>query len=171
MATTTRRATSGGRTKAKRASTTRASTTRASTKRITAKRAAATRATKDPAGGLTAAGRARFARTEGSHLRPGVRGAADTPEKMRRKGSFLRRHFANPSGPMRDEHGQPTRLALSAHAWGEPVPKHRADARTLARKGAELLERYAATKQAKTAKRAGAKRAPAKRATAARTRS
>jgi len=28
--------------------------------------------TKDPAGGLTAAGRAKFARDEGAHLKPGV---------------------------------------------------------------------------------------------------
>ena len=86
-----------------------------------------------------------FARKEGSHLRPGVRGAADTPEKMRRKGSFLRRHFANPRGPM-ERDGKATRLALSAHAWGEPVPKTMADARELAAKGKKLLERYQKTK-------------------------
>lgn len=103
---------------------------------------------KDPKGGLTAAGRKRFAEVEGAHLRPGVRGAADTPDKMRRKGSFLQRHFANPRGPMVDEHGAPTRLALSAHAWGEPVPKTMAAAKKLAAKGAKLLERYAKAKEA-----------------------
>ena len=71
---------------------------------------------KDPQGGLTAKGREFFARTEGAHLRPGVQGLADTPEKMVRKGSFLRRHFAHPRGPMKDEKGEPTRLALSAQA-------------------------------------------------------
>ena len=100
------------------------------------------RATKDPKGGLTAAGRKKFAQTEGSHLRPGVTGAADTPEKLKRKGSFLRRHFANPRGPMTDADGKPTRLALSAHAWGEPVPKTAAAAKRLAAKGAKLLEQY-----------------------------
>ncbi len=44
---------------------------------------------------------------------------------------------------MRDAEGNPTRLALSAHAWGEPVPKTMADAKKLAAKGARLLERYA----------------------------
>lgn len=102
---------------------------------------------KDPAGGLTAAGRAYFKKTEGAHLKPGVTGAADTPEKMRRKGSFLRRHFAHPRGPMVDEKGKPTRLALSAHAWGEPVPKTMAAAKKLAAKGAKLLERYQKAKR------------------------
>ena len=73
--------------------------------------------------GLTAAGREHFKETEGANLKPGVKGAADTPEKMKRKGSFLRSHFANPNpGPMKDEKGKPTRRALSAQAWGEPVP-------------------------------------------------
>ena len=97
---------------------------------------------RDPKGGLTAAGRAHFNRTEGSNLKPGVKGRADTPEKMRRKGSFLTRFFTNPSGPMKDEKGRPTRLALSAAAWGEPVPQNADDARELASKGKRMLERY-----------------------------
>src|ERR1700759_2369749 len=100
---------------------------------------------KDPKGGLTAAGRKAFARKEGSHLRPGVKGPADTPEKMKRKGSFLTRHFTHPRGPMMKD-GQPTRLALSAHAWGEPVPKTMAAAARLAAKGRRLLDRYQQTK-------------------------
>ena len=44
---------------------------------------------KDPKGGLTPAGRKYFKETEGANLKPGVKGPADTPEKMRRKGSFL----------------------------------------------------------------------------------
>jgi hypothetical protein len=102
---------------------------------------------KDPKGGLTAAGRAYFNRTEGSNLKPGVKGAADTPEKMRRKGSFLTRFFTNPSGPMVDEKGRATRLALSAAAWGERVPKNAEDAAKLAAKGKRLLERYQNTKK------------------------
>jgi DNA-binding ferritin-like protein len=102
---------------------------------------------KDPKGGLTAAGRAHFKQTEGANLKPGVRGAADTPEKMRRKGSFLTRFFTNPSGPMKDEKGRPTRLALSASAWGEPVPQNAQDAAELAAKGRRLLERYQNTKE------------------------
>ena len=102
---------------------------------------------KDPKGGLTAAGRRHFKQTEGANLKPGVKGAADTPEKMRRKGSFLTRFFTNPSGPMKDEKGRPTRLALSAAAWGEPVPQNAQDASQLAAKGRRLLERYANVKK------------------------
>ena len=102
---------------------------------------------KDPDGGLTAAGRAHFKRTEGANLKPGVKGAADTPTKMRRKGSFLTRFFTNPRGPMKDSKGRPTRLALSASAWGEPVPQDRSDALKLAAKGRRLLERYENTKK------------------------
>ena len=106
---------------------------------------------RDPKGGLTAAGRAHFNRTEGSNLKPGVKGRADTPEKMRRKGSFLTRFFTNPSGPMKDEKGRPTRLALSASAWGEPVPQDASDAAALAAKGRRMLERYENTKKKKDA--------------------
>jgi DNA-binding ferritin-like protein len=102
---------------------------------------------KDPRGGLTAAGRAHFKQTEGANLKPGVKGPANTPEKMRRKGSFLTRFFTNPSGPMKDSKGRPTRLALSARAWGEPVPQNAEDAAALAAKGRRLLERYANTKK------------------------
>lgn len=104
---------------------------------------------KDPKGGLTAAGRAHFKRTEGANLKPGVKGAADTPEKMRRKGSFLTRFFTNPSGPMKKPNGKPTRLALSAAAWGEPVPQDMADAAKLAAKGRRLLKRYENSKKKK----------------------
>lgn len=100
---------------------------------------------KDPKGGLTAAGRAHFKRTEGANLKPGVKGAADTPEKMRRKGSFLTRFYTNPSGPMTDDDGEPTRLAKAAQAWGEPVPKTRSSAARLAAKGRTLLEKYKVT--------------------------
>lgn len=110
---------------------------------------AAKKRLRDPKGGLTAAGRAHFKRTEGANLKPGVKGAADTPEKMRRKGSFLTRFFTNPSGPMKDEKGRPTRLALSAAAWGEPVPSDAEAAARLAAKGRRLLERYENTKKKK----------------------
>jgi hypothetical protein len=102
---------------------------------------------KDPKGGLTAAGRRHFKQTEGANLKPGVKGPADTPEKMRRKGSFLTRFFTNPSGPMKKPNGDPTRLALSAAAWGEPVPQNMQDAAALAAKGRRLLERYENTKK------------------------
>ena len=96
------------------------------------------KAGKDPKGGLTAEGRRVYNEATGGHLRPGVKGAADTPEKKMRKGSFLTRHFTTPPGPVVKD-GKPTRQALQAAAWGEPVPKTEADERKLAAKGRQLL--------------------------------
>ena len=101
---------------------------------------------RDPSGGLTAAGREFFRKTEGAHLKPGVKGPVDTPEKMKRKGSFLTRHFTHPRGPMVKD-GKPTRLALSAQAWGEPIPKTELAAHKLAAKGRALLKRYHASQE------------------------
>jgi hypothetical protein len=101
---------------------------------------------KDPKGGLTSAGRAHYKRKEGANLKPGVTGRADTPEKKRRKGSFLTRFYTNPSGPMQKPNGEPSRLALAANAWGEPVPKNRSDAARLAAKGRRLLSSYEKSK-------------------------
>jgi hypothetical protein len=110
------------------------------------------KAGRNPRGGLTAKGRAYFNQTEGSHLKAGVTGPADTPEKMHRKGSFLVRFFAHPRGPMLNAKGEPTRLALSAHAWGEPIPKTMSAAHKLAAKGHTLLAKYHAA-QEKAAKK------------------
>ena len=97
----------------------------------------------NPKGGLTAAGRAKFKREEGADLKPGVKGPADTPEKMRRKGSFLARFYGRDElPPLTKPNGEPTRYALAAHAWGEPVPTTTAAVRKLAAKGRRLLERY-----------------------------
>lgn len=101
--------------------------------------------TRDPKGGLTAAGRAAFARSEGAHLKPGVtKPESDmTLDEMRRKGSWAARFYGRAElPPLVDAQGRPTRFALSAHAWGEPVPKTEAAARRIAEKGRRLLERY-----------------------------
>jgi hypothetical protein len=124
-----------------------------STRNKTAKKSAAKRRSsstasrreKDPRGGLTAAGRKRFAETQGAHLKPGVRKNVSemTPTEMRRKGSWAVRFYGRkPLPPLIDKNGRPTRLALSAHAWGEPVPRTSAAARKIADKGKRLLERY-----------------------------
>lgn len=100
---------------------------------------------KDPRGGLTAAGRSAYARKEGAHLKPGVKKKASemTPTEMRRKGSWAVRFYGRKKlPPLVDEHGKPTRHALSAHAWGEPVPRTVAAARRIAAKGERLLKRY-----------------------------
>lgn len=102
---------------------------------------------RDPEGGLTAAGRKYFAEKEGAHLRPGVQGEPKTPEEARRKGSFLKRFYGRKQpSPLTDEHGEPTRYAKAAHAWGEKVPKTDADVQRLARKGDRLLEQAKASK-------------------------
>ena len=100
---------------------------------------------KDPKGGLTAAGRKFYNEQTGANLKPGVKGAADTPEKKKRKGSFLTRHFTTPPGPVVKD-GKPTRQALQAAAWGEPVPKSVGDEKKLAAKGRKLLSESKAAK-------------------------
>ena len=105
---------------------------------------------KDPRGGLTAAGRKAFAKKDGSHLKPGVtkKTSEMTPAEMRRKGSWAVRFYGRSKlPPLLDRHGQPTRYALSAHAWGEPVPKTAAAARRIAAKGERLLARYGRAKR------------------------
>jgi hypothetical protein len=98
---------------------------------------------KDPEGGLTEAGRRKFeASGESKNLKPGVKESSPTGEKARRKGSFLTRFYTNPSGPLVNDKGEPTRLALAANAWGEPVPRTAASAARLAAKGRNLLAKY-----------------------------
>ncbi|HEU4524642.1 MAG TPA: DUF6321 domain-containing protein [Gemmatimonadales bacterium] len=115
---------------------------------MTARRTARSRkkATQDPRGGLTAAGRTRLRRTEGAHLRPGVkkqRQSEMTPAEMRRKGSWAVRFYGRKKlPPLVTANGKPTRFALTAAAWGEPVPKTVAAARRIAAKGKRLLEAY-----------------------------
>ena len=93
---------------------------------------------KDPKGGLTAEGRRIYNEATGGHLKPGVKGTPKNAEEKMRKGSFLTRHFTTPPGPVVKD-GKPTRQALQAAAWGEPVPKTEADEKKLAAKGRKLL--------------------------------
>ncbi|MBC7727124.1 MAG: hypothetical protein H7242_05840 [Microbacteriaceae bacterium] len=109
-------------------------------------------ATKNPAGGLTAAGRDEFARTEGASLKPGVTKTDSemSPDEMRRKGSWAARFYGRAKlPPLVKPNGEPTRFALSAHAWGEKVPTTEAEARKIAEKGRKLLERYREAKARK----------------------
>ncbi len=109
------------------------------------KKKASRKAEKDPKGGLTAAGRKTFAKKQGAHLRPGVTKKVSemTLTEMRRKGSWAVRFYGRAKlPPLVDSQGHPTRHALSAHAWGEPVPTTVAAARKIAAKGERLLARY-----------------------------
>ena len=133
-------------------------TTKKTTKRVSkaSKRAKRTKAaaTKDPHGGLTPAGREAFKRSEGAHLRPGVTKpqSAMTPDDMRRKGTWATRFYGRSKLPaLVDRNGEPTRFALTAAAWGEPVPRSPAAARRIAAKGRRLLVRYRRLKASKSA--------------------
>ena len=79
---------------------------------------------KNPAGGLNAKGRASYKAETGGTLRPPVK-SGDNP----RRASFLAR-MGNMPGPMKDEKGRPTRLALALKAWGA---SSKADAKAKAR--------------------------------------
>ena len=73
---------------------------------------------KDPEGGLTEAGRRKFESSgESGNLQPGVKDKTPVGQALRRKGAFLTRFYTNPSGPLVDDKGKPTRLALAANAW------------------------------------------------------
>lgn len=129
----------------KASATQKKSAKKAKKKKAKKKRAAKAAPGKDPKGGLTAAGRRAFAEKDGSHLKPGVTKKASemTPADMRRKGSWAVRFYGRARlPPLVDDQGKPTRHALSAHAWGEPVPKTVAAARRIAAKGEKLLQRY-----------------------------
>jgi hypothetical protein len=67
---------------------------------------------KNPEGGLTAAGRAYFKRTEGANLKAPVKEGANP-----RRVSFAAR-FSGMKGPMGKSNGEPTRKALALKAWG-----------------------------------------------------
>lgn len=97
---------------------------------------------------MTEAGRRKFEQSgESKNLQPGVKDSSPSGDKARRKGSFLTRFYTNPSGPLVDDDGDPTRLALAANAWGEPVPRTASSARRLAAKGRNLLEKYKLEKE------------------------
>jgi|TARA_R110000764_G_scaffold34434_1_gene76726 hypothetical protein len=67
---------------------------------------------KSKTGGLTAAGRAHFKRTEGANLKPPVKKGVNP-----RRVSFAAR-FAGMKGPMKKPDGSPTRKALALRKWG-----------------------------------------------------
>ena len=72
---------------------------------------------KSKTGGLTAAGRAHFKKTEGANLKPPV-----AKGKNPRRVSFAAR-FAGMKGPMKDSKGRPTRKALALKKWGFSSPQ------------------------------------------------
>ena len=69
---------------------------------------------KDPKGGLNEKGRA-SAKAQGMNLKPPAPHPKTEKDAARRR-SFCARMSGNP-GPMKDEHGKPTRKALSLRKW------------------------------------------------------
>lgn len=140
------------RTGAKKSSTKKSTANKRKAAKASARKRAGGTSEKDPRGGLTAAGRKAFAEKQGAHLKPGVtkKESEMTPQDMRRKGSWAVRFYGRKKlPPLVDDRGRPTRHALSAHAWGEPVPKTVAAARRIAAKGERLLQRYKRAKKQK----------------------
>ena len=148
---TTKKAAKKKTAKATKKKSAKKTTAKKSAKKSKKKAASSRTADKDPQGGLTAAGRRAFAKKDGSHLKPGVTKSQSnmSPADMRRKGSWAVRFYGRKDlPPLVDENGEPTRHALSAHAWGEPVPKTVAAARRIAAKGERLLKQYHKLKEA-----------------------
>ncbi len=79
---------------------------------------------KDPDGGLTAAGRRHYKRTEGANLKPGVKNYSSASESDKKRWVRWALRFAGRSDipPLKKPNGEPTRFALMFAAWGEPVP-------------------------------------------------
>ena len=90
---------------------------------------------RDPKGGLTAAGRRHFKAKEGANLKPGVKNyASASPADKKRWVSWATRFYWQKNlPPMKDEKGRPTRAALTARAWGMPVPSNESQARAIYR--------------------------------------
>lgn len=93
---------------------------------------------KDPEGGLTAAGRAHYKKTEGANLKPGVRNYSSASPADKKRWQNWATRFAGRSDipPLKDDKGRPTRFALMFRAWGEPVPTTEAQVRAVAKKAA-----------------------------------
>lgn len=97
---------------------------------------------KDPEGGLTAEGRKFYKETEGANLQAGVQ-KVETLEDLKRWGQWARRFFGRSVlPPLKDENGEPTRLALDAQAWGCKIPKTKKEAKVIAKRGSEALKYY-----------------------------
>lgn len=73
------------------------------------------KAHQNPDGGLNAAGREHYKRTEGANLKPPAPNPRTEKDAARRK-SFCAR-MGGVDGPMKDEKGRPTRKALALKAW------------------------------------------------------
>jgi len=81
-----------------------------------------TKKDKNPEGGLSAAGRAKYNAATGGNLQAPVsaKAAAKSPKKAARRSSFCAR-MSGVKGPMKDEKGKSTRKALALKKWDCPT--------------------------------------------------
>lgn len=91
---------------------------------------------KNPKGGLTAAGRAFYKRTEGANLKPGVKSYSKASPADKKRWVRWALRFAGRSDipPLKKPNGEATRFALMFAAWGEPVPTSVAAVRAVYKK-------------------------------------
>ena len=77
-----------------------------------------TKKDKNPSGGLSAAGRAKYNRATGGNLQAPVSAeqAKKSPKAAARRSSFCAR-MSGVKGAMKDEKGRPTRKALALRKW------------------------------------------------------
>jgi hypothetical protein len=77
-----------------------------------------TKKDKNPSGGLTTAGRAKYNRATGGNLQAPVSAeqAKKSPKAAARRSSFCAR-MSGVKGPMKDAKGKPTRKALALKKW------------------------------------------------------
>lgn len=100
---------------------------------------------RDPNGGLTAYGRKHYKEKFGNKLRPGVKNVSKTKswgQKVRWAKWATRFYGQQNLPPLVKPNGEPTRLALTAKAWGVAVPKTEDQARRIAARGRRILEQY-----------------------------
>jgi hypothetical protein len=107
---------------------------------------------KNPKGGLTAAGRRFYKRTEGANLKPGVKNYSKASEADKKRWVRWALRFAGRSDvpPLKKPNGEPTRFALMFAAWGEPVPTSVSAVRKVYKKAQSRRDQLGMGKAAKS---------------------
>ena len=107
---------------------------------------------KNPKGGLTAAGRAFYKRTEGANLKPGVKSYSKASPADKKRWVRWALRFAGRSDipPLKKPNGEATRFALMFAAWGEPVPTTVSAVRAVYKKALSRRDQLGMGKAAKS---------------------
>jgi hypothetical protein len=107
---------------------------------------------KNPKGGLTAAGRAFYKRTEGANLKSGVKSYSKASPADKKRWVRWALRFAGRSDipPLKKPNGEVTRFALMFAAWGEPVPTSVSAVRAVYKKALSRRDQLGMGKAAKS---------------------